>query len=232
MYSRVVFVTGMNSVVPGWLGFHWLNVNRPGSVVGSGARRGSSSTRARRYSSSSHSTWASCGLPERVPISPGSGWRAEHVQHVEAVVVREEELGAVAGARARPGAGRPLHERAHPARRVEVAQVEPRQAGAGGAQERFLQLGERDGLVRAGVGEDVRLDRHAEADATALAVEDRLEEGVRERVVESRRRTAGGVRYVTGHATDPRPGRRRAQPGRRGSPVRLLRSRRRGTLAA
>ena len=73
MYSRVVLVTGMKRVVPGWLAFHWLKVNRPGSVVGSGARPGCSSTLARRYSSSSHSTCASCGFPDSVAISPGSG---------------------------------------------------------------------------------------------------------------------------------------------------------------
>ena len=48
MYSRVVLVTGMKSVVPGWLAFHWLKSKSPGSVRGSGARPGWSSTLARR----------------------------------------------------------------------------------------------------------------------------------------------------------------------------------------
>ena len=48
MYSRVVLVTGTKSVVPGWLAFHWLKSKRPGSVVGSGARPGWTSTLARR----------------------------------------------------------------------------------------------------------------------------------------------------------------------------------------
>ena len=49
MYSIVMFVMGMNSVVPGLLAFQRLKSNRPGRSVGSGARPSCSFTFARRY---------------------------------------------------------------------------------------------------------------------------------------------------------------------------------------
>ena len=113
------------------------------------------------------------------------GHEVPHVEEVEAVVVGEEELGAVVGAGARPGAGRPLHHRVRPHRGVDVAEVEAGEAGAHHEQQRLLQLGEGDRLVGAVVAEGPR-HRHPEPHPAALAVEDRLEERVAEAVVEAR----------------------------------------------
>ncbi len=216
MYSRVVLVTGTKRVVPGWLAFHWLKSNRPGSVVGSGARPGCSSRRARRKRLSSAVDLLVHGAPRQGRHLARLGELVEHLQHVEAGVVGEEELGAVVRAGAGPGARGPLDEGAHAARRVQVAQVEPGEAGPGDAQQRLLQLGEGHRLVRAGVGEDVRADRHAQADAPALAVEDALEEGVLEGVEEPR-----SGRGFHGFLSEIRPGDRwrrgRGKPRRRGA---------------
>ena len=125
---------------------------------------------------------------------PRLGQQVEHPQHVEAVVVGEEQLRAVARARARPGARGPLDEGAHAARRVEVPEVEAGQARARDAQEGLLQLRERHRRVGARVLEDVRADGHPEADPAALAVEDRLEEGIGEGVGQAGRSASRGPR--------------------------------------
>ena len=187
MYSRVMFETGRKSVVPGLFAFQWLKTNRPGRPVGiCGAAGVEAASWRPRTSSRIQST---CGVAATCPggstARPSSGIEVPHVEEVEAVVVGEEELGAVVGARARPGAGGPLDQRVGAHGGVDVAQVEAGQAGAGDQQQGLLELGERHRLVGARVREGAG-HLHPEPHAAALAVEDRLEEGVGEGVVEAR----------------------------------------------
>ena len=186
MYSRVVLVTGTKSVVPGWLAFHWLKSKRPGQR---GRQRGPARLQLHLGAAVQLQQPVHLGL-ERLAREgrhlPRLGQQVEHPQHVEAVVVGEEQLGAVVRARARPGARGPLDEGAHAARRVEVAEVEAGQPRARDAQQGLLQLRERHRRVGARVLEDVRADGHPEADPAALAVEDRLEEGIGEGVHQPR----------------------------------------------
>ena len=186
MYSSVVLVTGMNRVLPGLFAFHWLKSNRPGSVVGRGARPGMQLHPGPPVELEDPLDLRLERLARERADLAGLGDEPEHVQQVGAGVVGEEELGAVVGARGGPGAGGPLHQRAHAPGGVEVPQVEAGEAGAGRHHQRLLELGERHGLVGAAVVEHRGLDLHAQAHAPALAVEDGLEEGVREGVHEPR----------------------------------------------
>ena len=96
------------------------------------------------------------------------------------------------GARGGPGAVRPLHQGAHAPCRIQVAQGQAREAGAGHAEQRLLQLVEGHRCVGALVVEHLRLHAHAEADAATLAVPDGLEERVAKGVDEAGRSVGEG----------------------------------------
>ena len=188
MYSRVMLVTGTNNVVPGLLAFHWLKSNSPGRVVGNWARPSWSLTRARRNMSTRMSACCSSEQPRERRELTRLGHHPEDVEPPQALVVRPEQLRAVVRAGARPGAVGPLDQRRHAAHRIEVREGEPVQPGARHHQQRLLEFGQRDGLVRALVRDHFRPDRHAEPDAPALAVEDALEVRVGQRVGQAVRR--------------------------------------------
>ena len=199
MYSSVMFETGRKSVVPGLFAFQWLKTNRPGRPVGM-LRPG----RLELLLGPAHQLQDEvdllvAGLVLERRDLPVLGHEVPHVEEVEAVVVGEEELGAVVGARARPGAGGPLDHRVGAHRGVDVAQVEPGEAGAGHQQQGLLELGQRDRLVGALVAEGAG-HLHPEPHAAALAVEDRLEEGVAQAVVEP-----GGVGEARAHSPSSLP---------------------------
>ena len=143
MYSRVMLETGRKSVVPGLFAFQWLKTNSPGRPVGICARPGSSCSLAPAHQLEDPVDLGLERLARERRDLALLGHQVPHVEEVEAVVVGEEELGAVVGARARPGAGGPLDQRVGAHRGVDVAEVEPGEAGAGHQQQGLLELGQR-----------------------------------------------------------------------------------------
>ena len=193
-YSTVVFVTGTKRVVPGRLTFHALKANSPGSPVGRSARPSSSVSRASRK--------------RRVISSPGpagaaaTGLRLAPAQahDVEPGVVGEEELGGVRVHRAGPRAADPA---VHPGQAVgrQVAQREPRDAGAQPHEHRLLQLGQRDGLGVRGVRQRAARQGHPEAEPPRAPAQDGVRKRELERLLQPGRQVHGGRDYSCGAAS-------------------------------
>ena len=189
----MVLVTGTNRVVPGRLTFQALKANSPGSPVGRSARPSSRVSRASRKS------WIIASPGSAVGAAPsGSRLAPAQAGDVEAGVVGEEQLGGVRVDRAGPRApDPPVHPRQ--AVRRQVAEREPRDAGAQPHQHRLLELGEGHRLGLGGVRQGPARQRHPEAEAPRAPTQD----GVGER--QPQRLLRPGGRFIAAESTAAHP---------------------------